>query len=657
MPNTIQQIKPAGDDKKAEQMTRPPFNESADANSRYEEYFKLFSDFKTTKNQMVRHLSKDGVERNILDYVLDSSDRMNERRIKPEWKEDYSSNLFDPITRGKTISILSIMAQSRMKAEPLMKRNNIFTVDDLDLRASIYTDLLDTANEHNLDEYQIIFEMFTALSEGTVIGYEGWMRGEVEYDMPTDFNPDDGEIKTKKVKSDEWDDVYGELVPIEEFYPETIWVNAKDFYTKVKRCFRAREMTFDMFQDTFGKYKGAEFVKPAMNYLVDEQLPYGIPADTHPENVMVLEFFDSKRKMKGLWANGRELYFGPLPYAHGQLPFWLGIGEPIHQGFLFGKSLPDKLMGMQDVTNGLLNAMLDQMFMALNAPIFVDGLEDLADGYLEPGRMYEIAPGGKAERANFGGVDQAGFQMYSLLKQSIEEVSISSQAQGVPSGGRKTKFEVQQITEASVQLAGLFLQLMEQTMKRKYWLRMYNILQYYSMPSRDKSGKKKFKFIERKDTKLSNGKKGQRAIQIVGSKADVPNKQDAMALAEKRTGRPFDALEEEFEPIFITRDWLMNKDLDLEMTIVPNSSVKDSKVARQNKDIAFFQAAAQNPNFDQKEISKDFARAFGKDTERVMAKEQAQAPGEIPGLPGMPGLKGQPGGGGGQPPQIDPDVL
>ena len=634
----------------------PLFNQTIDKDKNYCNYYDLWGVYRDRRNHNIRHISKDGIERNILDYVTDSVDRMNERAMKPSWKEDYQSNLFDPITRGKVISILSSVVQARMKAEPLLKRNSIYQIENFDFRQSVYSDILDSANEHNMDDYQLIFEMFTALTEGTVIGYEGWVKGSVEYDAPVDFNPDTGEIKTERVKTDEWDDVYGEIVPIDEFYPENIWVSPRDFYIKNKRCFRAREMTYEGFLSTYGGYEGAQSVRPAVEHIQDETLPWGIPNDTRPNNVFVLEYYDAEKKKKGLWANGRELYFDALPFIHGQLPFWIGIGEPIHQGLIFGKSLPDKLMGMQDVNNGLLNAMLDQLFLALNSPIFVDGLEDMADGYLEPGRMYELAPGGRVEKVGLGQVDQTAFQMYQLLKRSIEEQSISAQAQGVPTGGRKTKFEVQQIQESALQLAGLLIQLMEQAMKRKYWLRMYNVLQYYSMPSRDKSGKKKFKYIELKDRKLSNGKIGKRRIQIVGSKTDVPSKEELRDIAMSETGESeYDPTKANIEPLVITRDWLINKELDIEMAIVHNSSIKDSKVARQNRDIAFFQATLDNPNINQREVTKDFVRAFDKDVDRIMEPEQE-------GMPGMPmemgGMPGMPGGTTGMPaPQINPDVL
>ena len=177
------------------------------------------------------------------------------------------------------------------------------------------------------------------------------------------------------------------------------------------------------------------------------------------------------------------------------------------------------------------------------------------------------------------------------------------------------------------------------------------------MPSQTKSGKKRFRFIERSDTKLSNGRKGKRRIQIVGGKTDIPSKEELKSAIAKETGGEFDPLESTIEPIVITTDWLINKDLDLGMKIVPNSSMKDSKVSRNNKDIAFFQAAANNPLFDQKEVAKDFAKAFDKDVERVMAKEDntQNAMAEASGLPGLAGMKGQPAPS--QTPEINTEIL
>jgi len=616
-------------------------------NERSYEMWQKFLKYEQGRNQNVRFLSKEGRDRNILDYVKDSVDRMNEFHLKPDWKEDWMQNVFDPITRNKVIAILSIVATARLQPELIMNPRSIFAPDDIARRRRIYSDLLEHANIKNNDDYKLIWEMYSTLSEGTVFGFESWKKDKREVEYVIEYDPDTGEKKTKKMTINAWDDVYGEMIPLNEIYPESIW---ESDWNNIHRLFWDRRMFEDKFMDTFGGFEGADKVKPHTSSTT-EDLPWGVSDDIQEGEIQVLMYIDEKDDKMHLMANGRELYYGCLPWNHKRKPIWCNIGEPIHQDYLYGKSMPDKLMSMQDVNNSSLNGMLDQMFMALNSPIFADGLIDLDDGYLEPSKIYELEPGGKVEKSTLGAVDPSAYNLLSLLKRSMEETSISAQAQGVPTGGRKTKFEVQQLQEGATQLAGLFIQMTENAMSQKYWLRMYNILQYYSMPGLDHEGKKQFKFITMDNRELTNKKTGTRRIQIVGSQADAPAPQELADQITKETGKPFDPATATIEPIVITRDYLMNKEFDLEVKIVPNSSVKESESERINKNIAWNQLTTQNPRIDQEQNLRDLAEAFGKSdkiikegiTDEQIAEQQAQAEQKgQPGRPGMSGLAAQP---------------
>lgn len=637
------------------QFEKIPFNQDLTKDNRFEEHYDLFRDYVVMKEQPIRFFNKNGVQRNIIDYVNDSVDRMNEYQLKPAHKDDWQSNVFDPKTRDKLIAILSLMAASRMKPQLHLKPYSIFHDDDMEVRKNIYSDLLEAANRKNKDEQQLLWEMYTAMSEGTVIGFESWKRDTREVEYVKEYNPDTGEKKVEKIKYDAWDDVYGDLVPIDEFFPETIWTSNFD---DVKRCFWNQEMSIVHFKDRYGKFPNANKVFPRSHFIEGEKLPWGISETVLPENVQVLQFFDEVADKMGIWANGVELYYGALPWNHKKKPFWLGINELIHHKFLFGKSLPDKLMSMQDVNNATVNGMLDQLYLALNSPIFVDGENDLDDGYLEPGRIYETQPGTNVQRVALGQNDPATFQLLSLIQRSMEETSISAQAQGVPTGGRKTKFEVQQLQEGAMSLASLFLTLMERTMAQKYWLRMHNIIQYYSMPSRTKTGKKKFKFIMLEDRKLTNNKVGVKMIEVVNSSNELPQPSEIAERIEKQTGEEFNPLTSRIEPVVITRDYFLNNEFDMEIEVVPNSSVKESQAAKDNKAIAYYQMTAQDPMIDQEKNKINFTKAMGQPEDLVIKKsEQPQQP----LVPGEQEQAGVPGGvaGRGIPalPQPDMDML
>ena len=57
--------------------------------SNFVRHWELFLSYQERRDQTVRFLSKGGVDRNIIDYVKDSVDRMNEYHIKPDYKEDW----------------------------------------------------------------------------------------------------------------------------------------------------------------------------------------------------------------------------------------------------------------------------------------------------------------------------------------------------------------------------------------------------------------------------------------------------------------------------------------------------------------------------------------------------------------------------------------
>lgn len=620
--------------KEEEKEPRKPYNIDPDTEQRYLDHWIKYLDYRETRNQTVKFFNKNGIDRNIIDYVIDSVDRMNEYHIQPEYKDDWQNNVFDPITRNKVIAILSKIASSRMKPELIAKARSIFNTESTIERKIIFSDLLDNANRHNKDEMQLVWEMYTAMSEGTIIGYESWKKDTREVEYIKSVDPDTGKVESEKITVSAWDDVFGEIVPINEFYPETIWVHD---ISQVKRCFRTKTLTMQGFKDEYGSFKNASTVNEASFYKRDDELDWGLPDDVNGGDVFVLHFYDEVADKLCIWANGTEIYYGPMPWNHKRLPFWLSIFEPIHHQFLYGKSLPDKLMGMQDMTNALFNGMLDQLFIGLNSPIFAEGdIDDIGNGYLEPGKIYHGEPGSSMAKMNLGQLDANTFNMLSLIKRGMEETSISAQAQGVATGGRKTRYEVQQLQEGALSLAGLFLQLMESSYSQKYWLRMYNIIQYYSMPSSVESGKPQFKYIVLEDAKLNNGKVGKKMIQITDVMPEDA-KQQLTNIAEMESGKEFNPLESRVEPVIITRDWLMNHELDLEIKIVPNSSIKESEADRKNKALAFFGYANQNPMFDQEVISKSLAEALDQPEDSVKKQEQQQSQDIMAGLPNMGG--------------------
>ena len=646
--------------------TPAPYSENTAENAEYLEYYTKFQKYKENRNQTIRFFNKNGVTRNILSYVRDSVDRMNEYHLKPAHKDDWQSNVYDPVTRNKAIAVLSKVASARMAIEILLKYKSIFNTADSKTRATIYKDLLEAANEHNREDEQLIWEMYTGLSEGTVFGEEGIMKDKRNTHFIKSINPDTGEVEWEDRVYDSWDDVYGEIVPIEQLFPETIWVNSRDWKTKVKRIFRARSMSVDAANDKYGRYKNFDKAKPSGYY---ESLGYnewGIDKDVcSADNHFILEYFDEVKDEHKIWVSGVKVYDGPIEFNHKRKPYWMAVCEPIHHQFLYGKSLPDKLMSMQDMDNALFNSILDQLFIAVNSPIFISGgCDDLTDGYLEPNRVYHMDSDARIERGGLSNVDQTSFQVLQLLRRSMDESSMPTDQQGVATGGRKTKYEVQTLQENALNIASLFLQLMESAMKDKYTMRLYNVIQYYSQASEAMDGSTRFKFLTLENRRLTNGKTGKKMIQIVPSldgKTQEQVKQELAGIASQEMGGDeFNPTTSTVEPVVITADYLLNKDVEMEVRVIPNSSIKESSVQKKNNDIAFYQLTNGDPRYNQQMNAMDLADAFGKDPNIVNPESPQQGGGldgdiqkalsimgggqEPKGTEGMPGMEGMAAG-------------
>lgn len=72
----------------------------------------------------------------------------------------------------RLLLFFSKIASSRMKPELIAKARSIFNTESTIERKMIFSDLLENANRHNKDEVQLVWEMYTAMSEVLVIGYE-----------------------------------------------------------------------------------------------------------------------------------------------------------------------------------------------------------------------------------------------------------------------------------------------------------------------------------------------------------------------------------------------------------------------------------------------------------------------------------------------------
>lgn len=576
--------------------------------------------------------------RSLITYIEDSMKRVNQYKERPAWKKWWQSNLSGSTTRNKLIGILSKLAANPMEARVMVIDDTSFIAKK---RERVLGALLRKAGIKNKDDEKLVLEMFEAMVKGTVVGFEGWKDDEREVKTVTKMNKKTGEITFIKENVKFWNDVHGEMVMLEDMYFGDIYqADIQD----MDDCIWRSIVTKDVFDKMYKGYPDAGLVLSRGDLVSlknDEKTVFFQPSDDlNDDEVEIFKYFNKETDefvitANGIWINpqGKD-GIQPLPFNHKKLPFWVARFELIDSKFIYGKSLPDKLIADQDSEDKLIDNILDRVLMALKAPIITQGTNTgLTEGYLEPDSVIELEEGvdGRIERLDLGEPGSASFNMLSLIQNRLEQTSISSEAIGVESAKTKTATEVSIEREGALELVSLFLKLMEFGQRAKYTLRLQNIIDFYPRKVEEEDADVKFRRIVLGDEVLANGEVGRLQVDFV-------DEIDQQALNESDLLR-----DEPVEKIQILSKFIRN--FENEIIVVPRSSVSTSEALRQANEIRFQEIITQlYPDMYNREAGfQDLVSKYPEKNINRLKKEQqqqaldplAQGAAAVPGIEGL----------------------
>ena len=541
----------------------------------------------------------------LIDYINESEKRLNSIIEKPDWKDDWQNNVFDPITREKFNAVLARLAAQRMKAQFF---NDEGLATDL---AVIITNMYEKAargrNGLGKDEVFLYRSMFEAASKGTVIREESYRLGKRKIKIG---QPDkNGKVKYKIIY--EWEDVWSEIVPLEEWYPGDI---SKLDIQEMGKCARVSYLEYETFRQKFADYKDVDLVKPINELTDEEKTQFSISEDREDGVVKVSKYYNRLTDSFDIAANNILLtpLGNPLPHPHKQLPFTVGRFELLSNKFFYGMSLSFKLAGMQDVSNSIWNMMLDEMYIALHKPIFNASGAEIDIDWLYPRSVIDLPKNTDTNKIReFQITPQANVAQAALtiIKNRMDESSaISREQSGSSGGGRaRTAEEVATAREAALDIMGMFLTFMEWAEEDRAEQRVQNMLYYYSKPK--KNGKYRRFIVD--NVRLIGNELGKMEVNIT----KAPRVKDELNQANMQT-------EEMSQIVDITPDILRN--FKYLIKIIPNSSMKETEFRRKQEELQWYQLTAANPMINQKENLKDLAEIFGKDISKILNQEQPE---------------------------------
>lgn len=298
---------------------------------------------------------------------------------------------------------------------------------------------------------------------------------------------EDDKYEEKEREVYDYDDVYGEIVKLQNFYVDE---NSRGFdgAHAARDCIRRYIMDIDdfylMYRDTkWDQFGNAEKVRPGgdVQYYEYYEPPDGIDKSRQVE---VLHYWSIKpRDRFVIVANDILIRDGPNPYKHKQLPFirWLDIKRP-HK--FYGKGEPELLESIQDEMNTLRRMIIDRNHLDIDKMFLVSNRIGLTDEDLiaRPHGMIPTDDVNAAKAVEYGDIPRSvELSLQNLEDDAVIVTGINPRQQALPQASTATAAAL--MKEGTLKRIQLKLWLAQQeSFTRMAQLRTENFFQFYSEP-------------------------------------------------------------------------------------------------------------------------------------------------------------------------------
>jgi len=614
------------------------------------ETYQRYVQMRDARNRRFRYFNN----RTLIEIIDDATKRFGLFQRPRSSAEDWQTTYVGPETRNKTIAILARLASQRMK------RSYYGVTENNKWKARICRAFDEWAALKNNDDVQFFFKMLSAITKGTVIGYETYAAPLTKYWDITDFDPLTNEMKMEEKSRRDWNDVIGEIVPLEEFYPGDVRKLHINGPNSMLDCGRERFLSYAEFQKSWRKYPDAQYVRPAGEM---RELPFFkdlIPGECGDDQVWVFEYYKKPGHTPDAMnfiSNGLLLTQenSGLPFNHKLrdrgLPFWEGGFEPYAEDFFYRMPLPIKLKGDQDGNDSVMRMSIDLLHLFLNRPIITNDPEDIEEKTFGPGVVYKVTdPQTGYKEMNISGPGNEAMSYMNLFLSKINSSSVDNVTQGQSSGSQGvTATATDAAVQGALELMSLFNTFMEWAVTEEGYLRISNQCQFYPMAiGKEEDGEPKMREMRVDNIpRIIAGTNGSVCLYFVPTKADLPggapklDPQQRARLAETY-GDDFDEIvvkidpsNPELEHVYFTAKFM--RDFAAGVKAIPQSSVKmsDNYQRAHEKEFQQWAMAYFGDMVDRQKMFREFAETYDKDPDELIL-EQAKGPaGAQPQQPGV----------------------
>lgn len=489
------------------------------------------------RNQKFRQFN----DRTLLEFIDDSEKRVQGYvpSREEQGKEEWQSNVFNQATRNKTKALVAAVASTPPKT-PIRARSMLD--GSYDFRRSEYMEMLvEHARSGINPEVSIFWEAWQGAVQGTVIKYIGYFKSVQKRKYIKSYNLETGEMEFGErdvVVSDECVDAF---VNLNELFIKNIYIHDIQEQPAIAWVRYLDRATTEM---ELGKYKNWKFVhgKNHQRYKAEtrtwalEKFQDRVDEDEYE----VIKYYNKAKDKYCIIVNGVLLLSVPLLWGLRKkyYPFAKQIFEPFSgREFFYGNSLPNANMDVQDTINSLYNMALDKNYRSL-VPEKLVGTKnkDLLELENEESGIDNVIYVDDVNQVKYlesPGVNNAEFGLIKFVGQQMDLGTVDSNQQGIANRG-VTAREIVIANENAKKIKGIFFTFLSDLWIQKTKLTVTNILMHYPIAKMEKiigkdgveTVKEAYPVYYVNNADFPNGQKGVRALQFVGSKDDLPSRDD-----------------------------------------------------------------------------------------------------------------------------------
>ncbi len=383
---------------------------------------------------------------------------------------------------------------------------------------------------HSNEKVETFWELLYGIVNGTVCSYIGYNNSELQRRYLTSFDPKTGEYNIDKKDEKYWDDVWKEIVPIEEIYlPKIFERNIQ----KQGRLIRRRQLDEADFHAEYDKYPLAKYVYPGMR-IAEDSLFYRLLGGTGTTSALKIEVMNRYNWITdeyeivagGLVLNklggSGKFEKSPMPFNHKMAPFTWGIMSPLDEKLAYGLSTTFQAKDPHKILNTAYTMMVERELRAIDPTVLSSDLES-PDIIYGQHKVLQVNDVNAYKEFNIKEPSPQFFNMMNSLQSNMSANTNGGDAAVLPSrqpNSARKELNDEQLKQQSISNATLMYY---DILRQQVLLVLKTAFQFYTTDKYKEGDKQAIRTLLVSDVPLTLGGIGNMKIRIVKDGGKSPD--------------------------------------------------------------------------------------------------------------------------------------